>query len=71
MTIRNPTVRLRIESMPYDIYSQLSLSMLSVQTMNDFSPKKEYDVNPFRIVDEGVLVDVYQYNYTYGEVPRH
>lgn len=40
--------------------------------MNDcFAQKKEYDVNQFRIVDEGLPKNLYQLNFIYRESAIH
>lgn len=69
---RNPPTRLRFATIFYDLVRQLSIPMMSDQTMNEFfAEKKGYDVNLLGIVDEGLIDNGTQYNYISGEGAHH
>ena len=64
--------RLTMASISFDYAKQLTVPMLSDQTMNEwFSQKKGHDVNLFDIIDEGIGDSGLQYNYIYGEGTKH
>lgn len=64
--------RLPFVTVSYDYAKQLTVPILSEQTMHEwFAQKKGFDVNLFGIVDEGAGDNGTQYNYLYGEGTKH
>jgi len=65
-------LRLKSATVSYDYAKQISIPLLSEQTMNEwFAQKKGYDVNLFGILDEGTGANGMQNNYIYGEGTKH
>ena len=69
---RDPSFLLRFAAISYDYAHQLTLAMISNQTINEyFAEKNGYDIKLLGIVDEGLHKNGLQYNFIYREGAIH